>query len=119
MRCCTYSRFVYVWGYNGYCRLGLGNQVDVLTPKVVPQVGFLSIVYSFSFSIRPFFSLFPLRDQTVSDICMIVLRPPRNHARSARRSRPVKLGGDRWAEDVLDGGQGAFLPAILITVKAI
>ncbi|TFY60833.1 hypothetical protein EVG20_g7279, partial [Dentipellis fragilis] len=28
---------VYVWGYNGYCRLGLGNQQDVLTPKVVPQ----------------------------------------------------------------------------------
>ncbi|KAL0954199.1 hypothetical protein HGRIS_005327 [Hohenbuehelia grisea] len=27
---------VYVWGYNGYCRLGLGNQVDVLKPKVVP-----------------------------------------------------------------------------------
>jgi alpha-tubulin suppressor-like RCC1 family protein len=30
--------FVHVWGYNGYCRLGLGNQQDVLTPKVVPQV---------------------------------------------------------------------------------
>ncbi|KAK7045887.1 hypothetical protein VNI00_007318 [Paramarasmius palmivorus] len=29
--------FVYVWGYNGYCRLGLGNQVDQLRPKVVPQ----------------------------------------------------------------------------------
>ncbi|TFY76178.1 hypothetical protein EWM64_g7829, partial [Hericium alpestre] len=28
---------IYVWGYNGYCRLGLGNQQDVLTPKVVPQ----------------------------------------------------------------------------------
>ncbi|KAG7087027.1 hypothetical protein E1B28_013006 [Marasmius oreades] len=28
---------VYVWGYNGYCRLGLGNQVDVLKPKVVDQ----------------------------------------------------------------------------------
>lgn len=28
---------VYVWGYNGYCRLGLGNQVDSLKPKVVPQ----------------------------------------------------------------------------------
>ncbi|KAK2467166.1 hypothetical protein APHAL10511_000715 [Amanita phalloides] len=28
---------VYVWGYNGYCRLGLGNQVDALRPKVVPQ----------------------------------------------------------------------------------
>ncbi|KAH9971036.1 regulator of chromosome condensation 1/beta-lactamase-inhibitor protein II [Lactifluus volemus] len=28
---------VYVWGYNGYCRLGLGNQKDVLTPQVVPQ----------------------------------------------------------------------------------
>ncbi|KAF8959620.1 regulator of chromosome condensation 1/beta-lactamase-inhibitor protein II [Flammula alnicola] len=25
------------WGYNGYCRLGLGNQVDALKPKVVPQ----------------------------------------------------------------------------------
>ena len=29
---------VYVWGYNGYCRLGLGNQQDVLIPKTVPQV---------------------------------------------------------------------------------
>jgi len=29
---------VYVWGYNGYCRLGLGNQQDMLTPKVVPNV---------------------------------------------------------------------------------
>ncbi|EJC99702.1 RCC1/BLIP-II [Fomitiporia mediterranea MF3/22] len=28
---------VYVWGYNGYCRLGLGNQQDVLVPKAVPQ----------------------------------------------------------------------------------
>ncbi|KAF7431201.1 hypothetical protein PC9H_006922 [Pleurotus ostreatus] len=28
---------VYVWGYNGYCRLGLGNQVDALKPKPVPQ----------------------------------------------------------------------------------
>ncbi|KAI9572017.1 regulator of chromosome condensation 1/beta-lactamase-inhibitor protein II [Boletus coccyginus] len=28
---------VYVWGYNGYCRLGLGNQQDALIPKVVPQ----------------------------------------------------------------------------------
>ncbi|KAF5362181.1 hypothetical protein D9756_002116 [Leucocoprinus leucothites] len=28
---------VYVWGYNGYCRLGLGNQVDILKPKPVPQ----------------------------------------------------------------------------------
>ncbi|KAJ3515499.1 hypothetical protein NMY22_g14437 [Coprinellus aureogranulatus] len=28
---------VYVWGYNGYCRLGLGNQKDALKPMVVPQ----------------------------------------------------------------------------------
>ncbi|VDC05500.1 unnamed protein product [Peniophora sp. CBMAI 1063] len=28
---------VYVWGYNGYCRLGLGHQKDVLTPQAVPQ----------------------------------------------------------------------------------
>ncbi|KIM60123.1 hypothetical protein SCLCIDRAFT_16396 [Scleroderma citrinum Foug A] len=28
---------VYVWGYNGYCRLGLGNQQDALVPKIVPQ----------------------------------------------------------------------------------
>ncbi|PCH44602.1 RCC1/BLIP-II [Wolfiporia cocos MD-104 SS10] len=28
---------VYVWGYNGYCRLGLGNQQDMLIPKLVPQ----------------------------------------------------------------------------------
>ena len=27
-----------MWGYNGYCRLGLGNQQDVLIPKPVPQV---------------------------------------------------------------------------------
>ena len=26
-----------MWGYNGYCRLGLGNQQDVLTPKAVAQ----------------------------------------------------------------------------------
>jgi len=31
-------RLVYVWGYNGYCRLGLGNQIDELIPKVVPHV---------------------------------------------------------------------------------
>ncbi|TFK89603.1 RCC1/BLIP-II [Polyporus arcularius HHB13444] len=28
---------VFVWGYNGYCRLGLGNQQDALVPKIVPQ----------------------------------------------------------------------------------
>ncbi|KAI0793742.1 RCC1/BLIP-II [Fomes fomentarius] len=28
---------VFVWGYNGYCRLGLGDQKDVLVPKQVPQ----------------------------------------------------------------------------------
>ncbi|KAL0571375.1 hypothetical protein V5O48_010591 [Marasmius crinis-equi] len=28
---------VYVWGYGGYCRLGLGNQVDQLRPKIVEQ----------------------------------------------------------------------------------
>lgn len=31
-------RFVYVFGYNGYCRLGLGDQQDALVPKLVPQV---------------------------------------------------------------------------------
>src|SRR6266404_4528509 len=36
--------FVYVWGYNGYCRLGLGNQRDVLTPQLVPQVGHVFLV---------------------------------------------------------------------------
>ena len=30
--------FVYVWGFNGYCRLGLGDQKDALIPKVVPHV---------------------------------------------------------------------------------
>jgi alpha-tubulin suppressor-like RCC1 family protein len=35
---CVHLRVIYVWGYNGYCRLGLGNQVDALKPKVVPQV---------------------------------------------------------------------------------
>ncbi|KAK0227512.1 regulator of chromosome condensation 1/beta-lactamase-inhibitor protein II [Armillaria fumosa] len=28
---------VYVWGYNGHCRLGLGNHVDALRPKQVLQ----------------------------------------------------------------------------------
>jgi alpha-tubulin suppressor-like RCC1 family protein len=35
---------VYVWGYNGYCRLGLGNQQDVLIPKAVPQVRVVLVV---------------------------------------------------------------------------
>jgi len=35
--CSQAARLVYVWGYKGYCRLGLGNQVDILKPKVVPQ----------------------------------------------------------------------------------
>jgi alpha-tubulin suppressor-like RCC1 family protein len=30
--------FVYVWGYNGYCRLGLGTTQDMLLPKVHPHV---------------------------------------------------------------------------------
>ncbi|THG93459.1 hypothetical protein EW145_g8369, partial [Phellinidium pouzarii] len=29
--------FVFVWGYNGYCRLGLGDQRDVLIPRAVPN----------------------------------------------------------------------------------
>ncbi|KAH9847327.1 RCC1/BLIP-II [Lenzites betulinus] len=28
---------VYGWGYNGYCRLGLGNQQDALVPKLIPH----------------------------------------------------------------------------------
>ncbi|EEB96878.1 hypothetical protein MPER_03907, partial [Moniliophthora perniciosa FA553] len=28
--------YIYVWGYNGYCRLGLGNQVDRLRTKWSP-----------------------------------------------------------------------------------
>ncbi|KAH8826035.1 regulator of chromosome condensation 1/beta-lactamase-inhibitor protein II [Flagelloscypha sp. PMI_526] len=28
---------VYVWGYNAYCRLGTGNQVDSLKPKLATQ----------------------------------------------------------------------------------
>ncbi|KAJ7065206.1 regulator of chromosome condensation 1/beta-lactamase-inhibitor protein II, partial [Mycena amicta] len=28
---------VYVWGYGGYCRLGLGTQADELRPKLVPN----------------------------------------------------------------------------------
>ncbi|KAJ7695045.1 RCC1/BLIP-II [Mycena rosella] len=28
---------VYVWGYGGYCRLGLGTQADELKPKMVPN----------------------------------------------------------------------------------
>ena len=45
-----FNRLVYVWGYNGYCRLGLGNQVDALKPKVVPQV---RTTFSFSFPQSP------------------------------------------------------------------
>ena len=44
-----------MWGYNGYCRLGLGNQVDILKPKVVPQVNqnmpFILNRCNFSFSL--------------------------------------------------------------------
>ncbi|KAG8936417.1 hypothetical protein FRC03_001989 [Tulasnella sp. 419] len=29
--------YVYVFGYNGYCRLGLGNQKDMLVPTLVPH----------------------------------------------------------------------------------
>lgn len=29
---------VFVWGYAGYCRLGLGNQKDALVAQPVPQV---------------------------------------------------------------------------------
>ncbi|KAL0577993.1 hypothetical protein V5O48_003996 [Marasmius crinis-equi] len=28
---------VYVWGHGGYCRLGLGNQVDQLRPKIIEE----------------------------------------------------------------------------------
>ncbi|KAG8975027.1 hypothetical protein FRC05_006450 [Tulasnella sp. 425] len=28
--------YVYVWGFNGYCRLGLGHQKDVMLPTIVP-----------------------------------------------------------------------------------
>ena len=45
-----FNRLVYVWGYNGYCRLGLGNQVDALKPKVVPQV---CTTISFSYPYSP------------------------------------------------------------------
>ena len=40
-RLMTYPKrsIVYVWGYNGYCRLGLGNQKDILIPQIVPQAG--------------------------------------------------------------------------------
>jgi alpha-tubulin suppressor-like RCC1 family protein len=31
------DRLVYVWGYGGYCRLGLGTQADELRPKMVPN----------------------------------------------------------------------------------
>ncbi|KZT59067.1 RCC1/BLIP-II protein [Calocera cornea HHB12733] len=33
----TMDGLCYVWGFNGYCRLGLGHQKDVLTPTLVPQ----------------------------------------------------------------------------------
>jgi len=42
----AFDSIVYVWGYNGYCRLGLGNQQDVLTPKVVPQVSAIFLFMS-------------------------------------------------------------------------
>ncbi|KAK0217311.1 regulator of chromosome condensation 1/beta-lactamase-inhibitor protein II [Armillaria fumosa] len=31
------KRTIHVWGYNGYCRLRLGNHVDALHPKPVPE----------------------------------------------------------------------------------
>lgn len=37
-------RRVYGWGYNGYCRLGLGNQQDALVPKLIPQVWYTFVV---------------------------------------------------------------------------
>ena len=37
--------FVYVWGFNGYCRLGLGDQKDVLAPKAVPHVSFIKFLH--------------------------------------------------------------------------
>ncbi|KAK1225445.1 hypothetical protein PQX77_011615 [Marasmius sp. AFHP31] len=33
----TSEGLIYVWGYGGYCRLGLANQVDQLRPKLVEQ----------------------------------------------------------------------------------
>ncbi|KZP01402.1 RCC1/BLIP-II protein [Calocera viscosa TUFC12733] len=33
----TMDGLAYVWGFNGYCRLGLGHQKDVLLPTLVPQ----------------------------------------------------------------------------------
>lgn len=33
----TADGLAYVWGFNGYCRLGLGHQKDVLVPTLVPQ----------------------------------------------------------------------------------
>ncbi|KAL0061730.1 hypothetical protein AAF712_011401 [Marasmius tenuissimus] len=33
----TSEGLIYVWGYAGYCRLGLANQVDQLRPKLVEQ----------------------------------------------------------------------------------
>ena len=32
------NRNVYTFGYNGYCRLGLGNQTNQLKATMVPQV---------------------------------------------------------------------------------
>jgi hypothetical protein len=32
------NRNVYGWGFNGYCRYGLGAQADQLKPKLIPQV---------------------------------------------------------------------------------
>ena len=37
------TRFVYVFGYNGLCRLGLGDQKNRLKPEVVPQVWILML----------------------------------------------------------------------------
>ncbi|EJU03844.1 RCC1/BLIP-II [Dacryopinax primogenitus] len=33
----TSDGLVYVWGFNGYCRLGLGHPKDMLIPTLVPQ----------------------------------------------------------------------------------
>lgn len=51
---------MYVWGYNGYCRLGLGNQVDVLKPKPVPQV-YLLTTYLTSITLKSIIASSPVK----------------------------------------------------------
>ena len=85
---------VYVWGYNGYCRLGLGNQKDVLTPQIVPQAGRL---------------LVKLPEDKHSYKNLAVRRAAQAISWCQGGSRSFKLCGNRPAGHVLCGRKGWVL----------